>query len=149
MSRGPNLAFMEREYKLIYRDESGTKGSLSLPPFLIENRKELWRAAFRDATARLQSELEGTPPAELQPHTKELAMKHLGYFNEYMDDLNVSRSVVENTELAWTAMLDETILKKLGRGDAEVGVHEIIIAICHIADDEMEPLIQAYRRLNA
>lgn len=139
---------MEREYKLIYRDESGTKGSLSLPPFLIENRKELWRAAFRDATARLQSELEGTPPAELQPRAKELAAKHLRYFNDYMDDHNLSRSVVENTELAWAATLDENMLRRLGRGDIEVGVHELIIAICLVADDEMEPLIQAYRRVN-
>jgi len=139
---------MEREYKLIYRDESGTKGSLSLPPFLIENRNELWKAAFRDATARLHSELDGTPLAEREPQAQELAAKHLRYFNDYIDAHTISRSVVENTELAWASTLDETMLRQVGRGDTEVGVHELIIAICLVADDEMEPLIQAYRRLN-
>jgi hypothetical protein len=148
MGDSANLACMEREYKIIYRDESGTKESVSLPSFLIENRKELWRAAFREATARLHDELKGTAPAELYPHAKELATKHLGYFNDYIDAHNRSRSIVENTELAWTATLDETVLKTLGNGDTEAGIHELIIAICLIADDQMEPLIQAYRRLN-
>lgn len=139
---------MEREYKIIYQDESGTKGSLALPPFLIENRKELWRAAFRDATARLHGEVKGTPHDELHSHAQELAAKHLGYFNEYIDDPTRAREIVENTELAWASTLDETILKRLGKGDAEVGVHELIIAISLIADEQMEPLIQAYRRLN-
>lgn len=136
---------MDREYKIIYRDESGTKGSVSLPPFLIENRKELWRAAFQDATARLHGELAGTPPEHLRNLVKELSAKHLGYFNEYIDDLTRAKAIVENTELAWAATLDETIVKQLGKGDSDVGVAELIIAICMIADDEMEPLVKAYR----
>lgn len=136
---------MDREYKIIYRDDSGTKGSVSLPTYLIENRKELWRAAFLDATTRLQGEVAGTPPEQLRNLVKELSAKHLGYFNEYIDDLTRAREIVENTELAWASTLDEKIVKQLGKGDTDVGVAELIIAICTIADDQMEPLVKAYR----
>lgn len=136
---------MEREYKIIYRDESGTKGSVSLPPFLIENRKELWRAAFMDATSRIHDELAGVPPEQLQLLAKELSAKHMGYFNEYIDSRTRAKAIVENTELAWASTLDETITKQLGAGDADAGVSELIIAICLIADDQMEPLMKAYR----
>lgn len=138
---------MESQYKIIYRDESGAKGSVTLPSFLIENRKELWRAAFQDATKRLNGEVADIPAAELSPIVKELAAKHLSYFNDYLDSSTLSRDIVENTELAWASTLDETILKQLGKGDAEVGVSEIVIAISLIADDHMEPLIKEYRKV--
>lgn len=145
MNGNTNPAPMEQEYKIIYRDESGTKGSVSLPSFLIENRKELWRAAFLDATSRMHGELAGTPSEQLEPLAKELSVKHMGYFNEYIDAHTRAKAIVENTELAWASTLDETIVKQLGGGDADVGVSELIIAICLIADDQMEPLIKTYR----
>lgn len=137
---------METQYKIIYRDESGSKAGLTIPAYLIENRKELWRAAFRDATARLHDEVKGSTPEQLYPLVAELSAKHKEYFNEYMDGTTVSRALVENAELAWAATLDETMLKQLGKGDVDVGISELIIAICLIADDQMEPLAEAYRR---
>ena len=137
---------MESQYKIIYRDDSGAKGSISLPPFLIENRKELWQAAFQDATKRLQNDVADTPPEALAPMVKELATQHLSYFNEYIDASPLLRNIVESTELAWASTLDETVLKQLGKGDAEVGISELVIAICLIADDQMEPLTREYRR---
>jgi hypothetical protein len=146
MNGNTNPVPMEQEYKIIYRDESGTKGSVSLPSFLIENRKELWRAAFRGATLRLQQELGDAPVEQLLLRYKELSAKHKVYFAEYLDNKPPIYDLVLNSELAWATSLDEAILKRLGNGDKEVGIEELFVAICQIADDELDPILREYCR---
>ena len=137
---------METQYKIIYRDDSGCKASITIPNALIENRKELWRAAFRDATSRLQAELGSAPLEHLLLRFEELSAKHKVYFDEYLDKKPLIRDLVVNNELAWASSLDETIVRRMGNGDKEVGIEEILLSICQIADDELDPILREYCR---
>lgn len=137
---------MDSQYKIIYRDDSGCKASITLPKALIENRKELWRAAFRDATSRIQEELGSTPVETLLLRYAELSAKHKLYFDEYLDNKPLIHDLVANNELAWASSLDETVLRRMGNGDKEVGIEELVLAICQIADDEIDPIIREYCR---
>ena len=141
-----NPTSMDTQYKIIYRGDSGAKASISLPSALIENRKELWRAAFRGATLRLQQELGDAPVEQLLLRYKELSAKHKVYFAEYLDNKPPIYDLVLNSELAWATSLDEAILKRLGNGDKEVGIEELFVAICQIADDELDPILREYCR---
>ena len=137
---------MDTQYKIIYRGDSGTKANISLPNALIENRKEPWRAAFRDATFRLQQELGNAPVEQLLLRCEEFSAKHKVYFNEYLNNKLPIYDLVLTNKLAWATSLDEDILKRLGNGDKEVGIEEVVVAICQIADDEMDATLREYRR---
>ena len=137
---------MDTQYKIIYRDDSGAKASISLPNALIENRKELWRAAFRDATTRLQEELGETPVEQLLLRYGQLSAKHKVYFDEYLNNKPLIYELVTNSDLAWASSLDEAVLKRMGNGNKEIGIEELVVAICQIADDELDPLLREYCR---
>lgn len=64
-----------------------------------------------------------------------------------MDQYPLLYDLVVNSELAWVSTLDETVLKRIGNGDRELGIEEIVGEICQIADDELDPTIRKYSRM--
>jgi hypothetical protein len=91
---------MNTQYKIFYRGDSGAKAHISPPNALSENRKELWRAALRGETFRLQQELGDAPVEQLLLRYKELSAKHKVYFDEYLDNRPPIYDLVLNSELA-------------------------------------------------
>jgi len=133
--------------KLCVERIQGVKASLVLPASLTENRKKICRTASRHATSRLHEELTESLLQQLLLRFDELAAKHKVYFHEYMGQSPLLYDLVVNSELAWVSTLDETVLKRIGNGDRELGIEEIVGAICQIADDELNPTIRKYGRM--
>ena len=139
---------MPSEYKIVVKLPDGDISSLSIPPFLVENRVELWKAAFGDATARIREEFKGaTNTSPSTPVPSEVKEKHQQYFNEYFELEGRAYTIVTQTEKAWIRSLGNDKLTELGRGDRSTGIDEVLLAISQIADDEVEPLINQERLL--
>ena len=139
---------MPSEYKLFVKHPTGDLSSLSIPSFLIENRVELWKAAFQDATARIRDEYNNTANAPLPPNVAiEIKEKHKKYFNEYFELEGRAYKIVTETERAWLGSLGTKKLMELGQGDRSDGIDHILLRICQIADDEVQPILESQNLL--
>jgi hypothetical protein len=136
---------MATEYKIVYRNSPDDFGSLTIPEELVRHRLEFFDAALRDATLRLQEELKGLSPEEKKAMATTLIARHKKYFDEHFEPSNVALTRVQEAEEAWAAAQDPLFLTGLGRGDKELGLHEVLLSIAQIARDEVEPLLQSYR----
>ena len=139
---------MPSEYKLFVKHPSGDLSSLSIPSFLIDNRVELWKAAFQDATARIREEYKAAANAPLAPGVvTEIKEKHKKYFNEYFELEGRAYKIVTGTERAWLGSLSNEKLVELGQGDRSSGIDHVLLRICQIADDEVQPILEQQKLL--
>lgn len=134
---------MASEYKLFVKQPTGDVSTLAIPSFLIENRVQLWKAAFADATARVRDEYKTGSPGDLGPKlSAELKERHKKYFNEYFELEGRAYTIVTQTEKAWLTSVSDEKLAELGMGDRTAGIDQLIFTISQIADDEVEPLLK-------
>lgn len=138
---------MPTEYKIVYRNSPEDFGSLTVPDELVRHRVEVFTAAFRDATLRLQDETKELSLAERKAMALEFVARHKEYFDQHFEPPSTALQAVREVEESWAAAQDPKFLSGLGLGDAEVGVSEVLIAIAQLAHDEVEPLLQAYRNV--
>jgi hypothetical protein len=133
---------MPSEYKFVVKHPDGNLSSLSIPAFLVENRVELWKAAFGDATARIREEFKNSPASSPQSEeASKVREKHKRYFNEYFELEGRAYTIVTQTEKAWIQSLGSDKLTEIGGGDRSAGIDEVLLAINQIADDKVEPLV--------
>ena len=134
---------MPSDYKLFIKHPTGDLATLTIPAFLIENRVELWKAAFQDATARVREEYKNVSSSALAPILySDVEAKHKRYFNEYFELEGRAYTIVTQTEKTWIASLEDKKLAELGNGDRTDGIDQVVTSICQIADDEVDPLIK-------
>jgi len=113
----------------------------------VRHRVEVFTAAFRDATLRLQDETKELSLAERKAMALEFVARHKEYFDQHFEPSSAALKTTRELEESWAAAQDPKFLSGLGLGDAEVGVSEVLIAIAQLAHDEVEPLLQAYRNV--
>jgi hypothetical protein len=92
----------------------------------------------------VQQELQVVPAERLDAFLQHACEVHRSYFNEYLDVAGVQPSgELLDAERAWVSTLDEKVLRIIGQGDVTTGREEVILAICTIVDDDMQPLKRA------